>query len=148
MCGSLQQNESISVIVPIKCPNIFCDLPLGIGVFQQALLLRANRAFTDAYGSECNPPPPPQTLLNTLTHTSRDFYLHKDQSLSLCWRVKRKDFHLSRCALIGAVEPQLICLLSTSCWTPPSPPLTRTQAPRGRFDYVSLSCGLACSPCG
>lgn len=46
-----ERNESISVIVPIKCPNVFCDLPLGMGVFEQALLLRAKRAFSDAHGS-------------------------------------------------------------------------------------------------
>ncbi len=45
-----KQNESISVIAPIKCPNIFPDLPVGIGVFRQALSLRAKRAISDAYG--------------------------------------------------------------------------------------------------
>lgn len=49
-----EQNESISVIVPIKCPNIFCDLPLGMGVFQQAHLLRAKQAICDAHRGECN----------------------------------------------------------------------------------------------
>lgn len=34
-----EQNESVSVIVPIRCLNIFCDRPLGIGVFQQVLPL-------------------------------------------------------------------------------------------------------------
>ncbi len=74
-----EQNESISVIVPIKCPNIFCDLPLGMGVFQQALLLRAKRAISDACGCECNPPPkknPKHTHIHThiYTHAGSNFY--------------------------------------------------------------------------
>lgn len=72
-----EQNDSIRVIVPIKCPNIFCDLPLGMGVFQQALLLRAKRDMSDAHGCECNPPlkmplyTPWQQLLSECLHEDR-----------------------------------------------------------------------------
>lgn len=68
-----EQNESISVIVPIKCPNIFCDPPLGMGVFQQALLLRAKQAISDAHGFKCTPPPTKKTLKNH-THTRTHIY--------------------------------------------------------------------------
>lgn len=50
-----EQNESVSVIVPIKCLNIFCDLPLGIGVFQQVLPLWNKQSISDAHECGCSP---------------------------------------------------------------------------------------------
>lgn len=51
-----EQNESISVIVPIKCPNIFCDEPQAMGLFEQVPPLRAKRAISYAHWLEYNPP--------------------------------------------------------------------------------------------
>lgn len=45
-----EQNESVNVIVPIKCLNILCDLPLGMAVFQQVLPHGATWAISGVHG--------------------------------------------------------------------------------------------------